>query len=132
MKRLLILLPALLLTACPWTTVMSYDITGFQMKETENAYVFSWQPIDISQTKADDTMQKRYERNIDYVIEIQIDGSDEGLVVKQSCGTETSVTVDKSRLPQGSYTATVCYLYLPPGMSYAGIRYWAEMAFSVK
>lgn len=136
MKKILIflsVLSVLLLTACPWTTVMSYDITGFRMKETENAYVFSWQPIDISQTKADDTMQKRYERNIDYVLEIQIDGLDiNSVVVKQSCGTETSVTVDKSRLPQGSYTATVCYLYLPPGMSYAGIRYWAEMAFNVK
>lgn len=97
MKKILIflsVLSALLLTACPWTTVMSYDITGFRMKETENAYVFSWQPIDISQTKAEDTMQKRYERNIDYVLEIQIDGLDiNSVVVKQSCGTETSVSV---------------------------------------
>lgn len=140
MKKLLIflsVLSVLLLTACPWTTVMSYDITGFQMKETANEYVFSWEPIDVSVTEQSALMQKRYERNINYIFEIQIDGlegmhSSAGLVLQRPCGKETSVSVDKDRLPQGNYTATVRYEYLPEGMTYAGIRYWAEMAFSVK
>lgn len=140
MKKILVflsILSALLLIACPWTTVMSYDITGFQMKETANEYVFSWEPIDVSVTEQSALMQKRYERNIDYVFEIQIDGlegmhSSAGLVLQRPCGKETSVSVDKDRLPQGNYTATVRYEYLPEGMTYAGIRYWAEMAFSVK
>ena len=67
MKKILIflsVLSVLLLTACPWTTVMSYDITGFRMKETENAYVFSWQPIDISQTKAHHAKALRTEHRL--------------------------------------------------------------------
>lgn len=137
MKKILVLLMFLLLTACPWTTVMSYDITGFQMKETANEYVFSWEPIDVSVTEQSALMQKRYERNINYIFEIQIDGlegmhSSAGLVLQRPCGKETSVSVDKDRLLQGNYTATVRYEYLPEGMTYAGIRYWAEMAFSVK
>ena len=122
MKKILVLLMFLLLTACPWTTVMPYDITGFQMKETENEYVFSWEPIDVSVTEQSALMQKRYERNINYIFEIQIDGfegmhSSAGLVLQRPCGKETSVSVDKDRLPQGNYTATVRYEYLPEGMN---------------
>lgn len=137
MKKILVLLMVLLLTACPWTTVMSYDITGFQMKVTANEYVFSWEPIDVSVTEQSALMQKRYERNINYIFEIQIDGlegmhSSAGLVLQRPCGKETSVSVDKDRLPQGNYTATVRYEYLPEGMTYAGILYSAVMMFTVE
>ena len=125
MKKILIflsVLSVLLLTACPWTTVMSYDITGFQMKETANEYVFSWEPIDVSVTEQSALMQKRLEGM----------HSSAGLVLQRPCGKETSVSVDKDRLPQGNYTATVRYEYLPEGMTYAGILYSAVMTFTVE
>ena len=52
MKKLFILfLLSAMLTACPAALPpeqLFCDIDGLQMKETENGYVFSWEPIDFS------------------------------------------------------------------------------------
>lgn len=145
MKKLLILLIVLLMISCPWSNMTMYEIVGFQAKETESEWVFSWKAADFSQTDA--ALQKWYERNTDYLFKIEIPGIESetapgalpecdvatlALVYKQLCGKETSVAVPKERLPQGVYKATIEYKYTPEAMSYAGICFKAALEFEVK
>ena len=135
MKKLFILFSLLaILTACPAALPpeqLFCDIDGLQMKETENDYVFSWEPIDFSGIGMSDAKRTFLKKQIDYRFFIGLKDfgdlvSDFGMLLMAQCGDTPSVTIAKDRIPPGRYTVSVSFQYKPvesismPILNYSG------------
>lgn len=102
-------------TVNPSEEMTDKPINNFRYEGTVSRYLFLWDPIDFTEykkTASPDAAQKA-EENLNYTVRIK--NSVGETVFEKSGGRNTEMSVEKSALPSGTYTAEVFYGFFMTG-----------------